>query len=57
MFFDGERLLGRNEQKAIINEIKKRWNRKQLDARNPDKKIQTRNSSRNNPDSGDRPAG
>lgn len=38
MFFDGERLLGRNGQKAIINEIKKRWNRKQLDARNPDKK-------------------
>ena len=37
MFFDGAR-LGRNEQKAIINEIKKRWNRKQLDVRNPDKK-------------------
>ncbi|WP_276488689.1 hypothetical protein [Ectopseudomonas mendocina] len=37
MFFDGAE-LGRNEQKAIINEIKKRWNRKQLDVRNPDKK-------------------
>jgi hypothetical protein len=37
IFFDGAR-LGRNEQKAIINEIKKRWNRKQLDVRNPDKK-------------------
>lgn len=37
MHFDDAN-LGRNEQKAIIKEIKKRWSRQQLDERNPDKK-------------------
>lgn len=37
MYFDKAE-FGHNEQKAIINEIKRRWNRKQLDVRNPDKK-------------------
>ncbi|WP_324733240.1 hypothetical protein [Pseudomonas paeninsulae] len=30
--------LGQNEQKAIIQQIKKRWNRQQFDERAPDKK-------------------
>lgn len=37
MYFD-EADFGRIEQKNIINEIKRRWNRQQLDVRNPDKK-------------------
>ncbi|MDI9750356.1 carboxyltransferase domain-containing protein, partial [Stutzerimonas stutzeri] len=37
MFFD-HAALGRHEQKAMIQEIKKRWNRQQFDERNADKK-------------------
>lgn len=37
MFFDQEG-LGHNEQKAIIQQIKKRWSRKQFDERSADKK-------------------
>lgn len=37
MYFD-KADFGLSEQKSIINEIKKRWSRKQLDERNPDKK-------------------
>ena len=37
MYFD-EAELGRNELKAIIQTIKKRWNRKQFDERTADKK-------------------
>ena len=37
MYFD-EAELGRNEMKAIIQTIKKRWNRKQFDERTADKK-------------------
>lgn len=37
MFFDQEE-LGRNEQKAIIQQIKRRWSRKQFDERSADKK-------------------
>jgi hypothetical protein len=37
MFFD-QADLGRHEQKAMIQEIKKRWNRQQFDDRNADKK-------------------
>lgn len=36
-FFDQEK-LGPHEQKAMIQEIKKRWNRKQFDERTSDKK-------------------
>lgn len=37
MFFDQED-LGRNERKAMIREIKRRWSRKQFDVRTADKK-------------------
>jgi hypothetical protein len=37
MFFD-QAELGDNEQKAMIQQIMRRWNRQQLDVRNPDKK-------------------
>ncbi|MDT4863221.1 hypothetical protein FQZ97_979170 [compost metagenome] len=37
MFFD-QAELSRHEQKVMIQEIKKRWNRQQFDERNADKK-------------------
>lgn len=37
MFFDQE-ALGRTEQQAIVRKIKQRWNRRQLDVRNPGSK-------------------
>ena len=37
MFFDQE-ALGRTEQQAMVRKIKQRWNRRQLDVRNPGSK-------------------